>query len=186
LGSLEEVIGVLATWIRMEDVTDSIYDDSLASGYDDRGSWVVGEDNGLAVRVDPLVTALVRAAEEAANDRLPRFVRDTYGLSIDVRPILLWEQSGRLPMSLTRRGDTEPFDAERAAAGLRTWIAIAVLEAAAILEGFASVAEFLGAGDHDWNYEGDSPEFARPPEVEEFASLLRSRRRDHGSAVACP
>lgn len=176
LNVIEGVIWVLATCIRMTDDSDELYDDAFAAGYDDHDSWVVGTDGGRELRVHSLILALVEAAEAAANQALPAFVRERYRLSIEVRPILLWAEAGRLRLSLVAEDMTQ-FDAERAAAGLLTWIEIAVLEAAAMLEGHAGVAEFIATGDHDWDYQGEDSTFATPAEVETVARIL------HASAV---
>jgi hypothetical protein len=168
---LEEYVGRVATLVRIGDVTDDIYDDALTTGYDDHDSWVIGSHRGLAVAIDPLVDAILASAEAAAAARLPSFVRQAYTLRLRIRPILSWGADGRIAIELEPHGEPQrSFPADRAAAGLRTWIEIALLEAVSLLASWAAVAEFLIGPSHEWDLVDVEP----PSEVKRVVEVLRS------------
>jgi hypothetical protein len=170
LVSLENVIGRLATAVRLHDVSDHVYDDALKLGYSDYGSWVIGDRDGKSIALDPLVEALCDAAAIAANRRLPHFVASTYRVVLTIRPILKWENEGRVEGRLEPVGDGIAFSMDRVAAGFRVWLELALLEAVGLLERYASLWAFLESGSHDWDLEETDP----PEEVAAVAQLLRS------------
>lgn len=166
---LEEYIGRVATHVRLNDVSDHLYDDALQIDYDDHGSWLLGSRGGREVRVDPVVEAIIKAAEVAAAGRLPAFVREAYRLRLRIQPIPRWSH-GRLAILLERADDAGvAFTADKAAAGLRTWIEIALLEAVSMLAAWAGAGEYLLVPDHDWDVGVEEPD-----EVTRVTDVLRA------------
>ncbi len=177
---LEEMIGRLSTHVRLNTETDAQDDDEIRTSYDDYGSWLVGRRDGLEVQVDPVLVSIVEAAEAAIQTRLPSFVTSAYRARLRIRPIVRWSDDGRLDIRLEPHArEVEAFDAQHAAAGLLTWIELAVAETTALLQGFVGAAEYAFMGVHEWDLEGVEP----PPEVDALWKVFAAAGVAGGSVL---